>query len=37
MKDIHYEGIAMSTAYEIHDQRPVINRDVVVVGAGPAG
>ncbi len=27
----------MSTSFETPDERPVIARDVVVIGAGPAG
>src|SRR5699024_2232827 len=37
MNDIHYRELAMSTSFEVQQNRPVIERDVVVIGAGPAG
>src|SRR5690625_5549750 len=37
MNDIHYRELSMSTSFEVQQNRPVIERDVVVIGAGPAG
>src|SRR5699024_7772791 len=37
MNNIHYEEESMSTAFETPDPRPTLQRDVVVIGAGPAG
>src|SRR5690625_7793861 len=37
MNSIHYEEESMSTAFETPDSRPTLQRDVVVIGAGPAG
>src|SRR5699024_264112 len=37
MNIIHYKDAAMPTSFDTQDARPVMDRDVVVIGAGPAG
>src|SRR5699024_460006 len=37
MNDIHYRELSMPTSFEVQQTRPVIERAVVVIGAGPAG